>query len=78
MRMKTDTLITVVNETGKKVDLELIDTIRIDEDEYVIVGPKDSDEAYAYKATIKNGQKEYFSIGQGAEFKRVLDKYNQQ
>lgn len=75
--MKTDTLITVVNENGKKVDLELIDTIKIDEDEYVIVGPKDSDEAYAYKAAIKNGQKEYFSIGQGAEFKRVLDKYNQ-
>ena len=75
--MKANETITVVNEYGKKVDLELIDAVKVDGNEYVIVGPKDSDEAYAYKSVVKNGETEYFSIGVGQEFKKVLDKYNQ-
>lgn len=77
MCMKTNKLITVVNESGEKVDLELIDIIKMDENEYVIVGPKDSNEAYAYKSVIKNGETKYLSIGQGEEFKKILQKYNQ-
>lgn len=76
--MKTNETITVLNEFGKKIDLELIDSLKVDGDQYVIVGPKDSNEAYAYKSVVKNGETEYFSIGKGEEFKRVLDKYNQQ
>lgn len=75
--MKTNELITVVNENGEKVDLEFIDAIKMEGNEYVIVGPKNSDEAYAYKSIIKNGETEYLSIGQGEEFKRVLQKYDQ-
>ncbi|MBU3189845.1 DUF1292 domain-containing protein [Clostridium bowmanii] len=75
--MITNEIITVVNEYGKKVDLELIDAIKMDGNEYVIVGPKDSDEAYAYRSVVKNGETEYSSIGVGAEFKKVLDKYNE-
>jgi hypothetical protein len=75
--MKVSETITVVNEFGKKIDLELIDAVKVDGNQYVIVGPKDSDEAYAYKSVVKNGETEYFSIGVGEEFKRVLDKYNQ-
>lgn len=76
--MKTNETITVLNEFGKKIDLELIDSLKVDGNQYVIVGPKDSNEAYAYKSVVKNGETEYFSIGVGEEFKRVLDKYNQQ
>lgn len=76
--MKANETITVLNEFGKKVDLELIDAIKVDGNQYVIVGPKDSDEAYAYKSVVKNGETEYFSIGKGEEFKKVLDVYNQQ
>ena len=76
--MNANETITVVNEFGKKIDLELIDAIKLDGNQYVIVGPKDSNEAYAYKSVVKNGEKEYFSIGTGEEFKRVLDKYNQE
>lgn len=76
--MKGNETITVLNEYGKKVDLELIDAIKVDGSEYVIVGPKDSDEAYAYKSVVKNGEVEYYSIGTGEEFKKVLDKYNEQ
>ncbi len=75
--MKTNELITVINENGEKVDLEFIDDIKMDGTDYVIVGPKDSNEAYAYKSTITNGETEYLSIGQGDEFKRVLQKYNE-
>ena len=75
--MKTNETITVLNENGEKVDLELIDAIKMDGNEYVIVGPKGSDEAYAYKSVVRNGETEYMSIGQGEEFKRVLEKYNQ-
>jgi hypothetical protein len=76
--MKANETISVVNEFGKKIDLELIDAVKVDGNEYVIVGPKDSNEAYAYKSVVKNGETEYFSIGKGEEFKKVLDKYNEQ
>ena len=77
MYMKNNKTITVVNENGEIVDLELIDAVKVDGNEYVIVGPKESDEAYAYKSVIRNGETEYLSIGQGEEFKRVLQKYNE-
>ena len=75
--MKPNEIITVVNQNGEKVDLELIYAIKMDGNQYVIVGPKGSDEAYAYKSVVKNGETEYLSIGQGEEFKRVLEKYSQ-
>ena len=76
--MKSNEIITVLNENGERVDLELIDIIKIDEKEYVIVGPKESDEAYAYKSVVKNGEREYLSIKPGEEFNRVLEKFNEQ
>jgi len=74
--MEKNKIITVLNENGVKVELELIDAIKMDGKEYVIVGPKESDEAYAYKSVVKNGETEYLSIGQGEEFNRVLEKFN--
>jgi len=75
--MKTNEIITVINENNEKVDLEVIDTINMNGINYVIVGPKDSDEAYAYKTVKVNGETEYKSIGQGEEFKKVLQKYSE-
>jgi len=75
--MKASETITVLNEFGKKVDLELIDAIKMDGNEYVIVGPKDSEEAYAYRSVVTNGETEYSALGLGAEFKKVFDKYNE-
>ena len=75
--MKTNEIITVLNENNEKVDLELIDAIKMDGTNYVIVGPKDSNEAYAYKSVVVNGEVEYKSIGQGEEFKKVLKKYSE-
>ncbi|MCB2293752.1 DUF1292 domain-containing protein [Clostridium algoriphilum] len=75
--METNQIITVLNENGQKVDLELIEAIKLDGNQYVIVGPKDSDEAYAYKSVVVNGETEYLSIGQGEEFKKVLKKFSE-
>lgn len=75
--MENTEIITVINATGERVDLELIDVFDMDGNNYVIVGPMESDEAYAYKSSVKNGETEYFLIEQGEEFKRVLKKYNE-
>ena len=74
--MQPTKTINVINQNGEKVTLDLIDTIKMNGTEYVIVGPKESHEAYAYKSVLKNGETEYLSIGQGEEFKKVLEEYN--
>lgn len=77
--MNHSEFITVYNDAGKKVELELIDVVKLGSDEYVIAGPKDSNEAYAYKAVKRSASEvEYMSIGAGAEFNRVLAKFNSQ
>jgi len=75
--MKNNEVFTVLDQNGVKVDLEFIDALKLDGNEYVIAGPKESDEACAYKSIVKNGEIEYKCIGQGEEFKRVLQKYNE-
>ena len=75
--MKNNQIITVINKNGETVDLEFIDAIKLNGNDYVIVGPKESNEAYAYKSVVRNGETEYFCIGEGEEFKRVLQKYNE-
>jgi hypothetical protein len=78
-KMKHNEIITVYNDMGKEVELELIDIVSLGSNEYVIAGPKDSNEAYAYKAIRKSGTEiEYMSIGAGSEFNRVLEKFNLQ
>ncbi|AEB75067.1 DUF1292 domain-containing protein [Clostridium botulinum C/D] len=75
--MQTQQSIVVTNEYGKQIELELIDTITIKNDRYVIVSIPGSNNANAYREiSRKNGEIEYASIGSGAEFKRVLDVYN--
>lgn len=72
-----DKFITVYNEQGNPVQMELIDVLKVDNSEYVIAGPKNSNEAYAYKLINRsNGEVEYKSIGTGKEFDKVLSKYN--
>ncbi|MCY6483348.1 DUF1292 domain-containing protein [Clostridium aestuarii] len=75
--MAEQNTITVLNEFGKPVELELVDALKVGENKYVIVSEKDSDVANAYKEVRKNGEVEYASIGSGAEFKNVLQIYNE-
>lgn len=70
--------ITVIKDDGQKQELEIIDTLKINATEYVIVSEKSSDNAYAYKVVgATRGEKEYASVGNGKEFNMVLQKYNE-
>ncbi|WP_291578403.1 DUF1292 domain-containing protein [Clostridium sp. UBA6640] len=62
---------------GNDVEMELIDLIKMDNKEYIIAGPKNSNEAYAYRVTRLGEEIQYTSIGTGDEFNRVLRKYNE-
>ena len=76
-KMSNNKCIKVSGADGKIVELEFIDVVNVGKNEYVIAGPKDSDEACAYKVVSReNGMVEYASIGAGKEFNEVLTAYN--
>lgn len=68
---------TVENAKGKTVELELVDTVFVEDLKYIIVSEIGSDDAYAYRVDEDHGAPKYSSIGNGSEFKRVLKKYNE-
>jgi uncharacterized protein YrzB (UPF0473 family) len=74
--MENNQIITVKDEYGKDVKLEILETIEVDNNKYVIVSPIGSEEAYAYRTIEKAGEIEYISIGYGEEFEKVLEKFN--
>jgi hypothetical protein len=69
-------VIKIKDEFGKDVSLEIIEVFKIDASEYAIVSPVGSEEAYAYRTFLNNGEREFESIGDGKEFEKVLEKYN--
>lgn len=70
-------LIEVKDENGKSVKLEVIDVLDVENNQYVVVSSKDSDDAYAYRANRKGKEIEYTSIGDGLEFQKVLKAYTE-
>jgi predicted HAD superfamily phosphohydrolase len=76
--MSETQIITVKNEFGKDEKLEVIEVINLDNKQYAIVSPIDSEVAYAYKMMRKGNEIEYKSIGAGKEFNDVLQKYNEE
>lgn len=69
-------ILTIKTEYGKENKFEVVDKIKLDSNEYVILSPVGSDLAYAYKTSINNGFIEYESLSIGSEFKKVLKEYN--
>lgn len=67
----------VENEKGEIVELELVDTIDLESKKYIIVSEIGKDNAFAYRVNEYKGDTKYKSIGDGAEFHRVLDAYNE-
>ncbi len=74
--MQESQVITIINSKGEKEQLEVIDDIKLEKNNYVIVSPIGSDVAFAYKSMVKNGEAEYISVGAGPEFDKVLAAYN--
>lgn len=75
--MNDTQIITVKNEFGKDEKLEVIDIINLQDKQYAIVSPINSEVAYAYRMVRKGNEIEYKSIGEGKEFNEVLEKYNE-
>lgn len=73
--IKINRKIDVIDENGKKIELDVIDVINIENNEYIIVSSDDSDNAYAYKAVKNNNEIEYVSLKAGNEFNKVLNAY---
>lgn len=70
-------IIKAYGDNGQEIKLELIDVVDIGTTKYVIAGPLEGEEAYAYKVVNReNGMVEYASIGSGREFNKVLSAYN--
>ncbi|WP_035289423.1 DUF1292 domain-containing protein [Clostridium sp. KNHs214] len=69
--------INVMDEKGNPIQLDIIDVLNVENNQYVIVGAQNSDEAYAYRAIPKGKEVEYVSIGEGVEFNKVLNAYNE-
>ena len=71
-------IIKAYGDNGQEIKLELIDVVDVGQNKYVIAGPIDGEEAYAYKVVSReNGMVEYASIGSGREFNKVLTAYNE-
>lgn len=77
MNMSEENIITVLNEDGEKIELQLIDTIEMDENLYALIAPVgDEEDAYVYKIVYDaEGKKHYEVVEDDSEFDRVLEKY---
>lgn len=69
-------LIKVQDEEGNDIELELIETIELDGNEYVILAPVGQEEdAYVYKVVDSPDGKKYVAIEDEDEFERVVEEY---
>lgn len=69
--MNKDTIVTALNEKGKKVKFILLDTILVDGNKYAILSESKNDEdAYIYKV---KGNNSYELIDDDEEYNKVFD-----
>lgn len=74
--MEDNKIITMVDEDGEKVEFELVETIELNENVYVLLAPVgDEEDAYVYKIEEVDGKKEYIAVEDEDEFEKVLEEY---
>ena len=75
--MSDSLVIKVMNEDGEKIELQLIHSLVVDGQKYVLLAPiGEEDDAYVYKAIPLGENKEsYEYIEDDEEFNKVLDAY---
>lgn len=75
--MSDSLVIKVMNEDGEKIELQLIHSLVVDGQKYVLLAPiGEEDDAYVYKAIPLGDNKEsYEYIEDDEEFNKVLDAY---
>ncbi|MCT4595994.1 MAG: DUF1292 domain-containing protein [Anaeromicrobium sp.] len=74
--MEEKNIITFMGEDGKAVELQLVERLKIEEDEYVLFAPiGEEDDAYVYKVSMVDGKETYEGVEDDDEFERVLEEY---
>ncbi|WP_176461647.1 DUF1292 domain-containing protein [Anaeromicrobium sediminis] len=74
--MEEKNIITFMGEDGKAVELQLVERLKIEDDEYVLFAPVgEDDDAYVYRVTIEDGKESYEGVEDDDEFERVLEEY---
>ncbi|WP_053956497.1 DUF1292 domain-containing protein [Inediibacterium massiliense] len=74
--MENKKIVTLLDEEGKKEDMEVVDTIEMEENKYALLAPIGEDEdAYVYKVVEKDGKEEYIPVEDDDEFNMVLEEY---
>lgn len=69
-------LVTFLDEEGNKIDLEVVDTLEIEEEKYALLAPTgDEEDAYVYRVVEVDGKEEYIEVLDDDEFQRVLEEY---
>jgi uncharacterized protein YrzB (UPF0473 family) len=75
-KMEEKNIITFMGEDGKAVELQLVERLKIEEDEYVLFAPiGEEDDAYVYKVSMVDGKETYEGVEDDDEFERVLEEY---
>jgi uncharacterized protein YrzB (UPF0473 family) len=76
LNMSEKKIVTFLDEEGKKIDFEVVDTLNIEEDKYALLAPVGEEEdAYVYKVVETEGKEEYIAIEDDEEFARVTEEY---
>lgn len=75
--MEDKKIVTFKDEEGNKIDFEVVDILRIEEDKYALLAPiEDEEDAYVYKIIEVDGKEEYVPIEDDDEFARVSEEYD--
>lgn len=75
--MEDKKLVAILDEEGKKMDFEVIEVLKIEQDQYALLAPVGEEEdAYVYKVVEIDGKEEYVPIEDDDEFARVVEEYN--
>ena len=70
-------IVTFLDEDGKKIDFEIVEIIKIEEEKYALMAIEGNEEdAYVYKIIEVDGKEEYIAVDDDDEFDRVLEEYN--
>lgn len=77
MDMEDKKIVTLADEEGQSMDLEVVEIIEMDEGKYALLAPiGEEEDAYVYKVVEVEGKEEYIVVEDDDEFERVLEEYN--
>lgn len=75
--MEDKKIVTLADEEGQSMDLEVVEIIEMDEGKYALLAPiGEEEDAYVYKVVEVEGKEEYIVVEDDDEFERVLEEYN--